>query len=84
LRPGVKDDKETTMAKGKPNKIFIEPRDNGFAAIRQGNEKASFIEPTQRAAEIRARKMDPDAGIDVSRVRHTSKGGPDQWRKADH
>jgi hypothetical protein len=71
------------MAAKKSHKIFIEPRENGFAAIRQGADRASFIEPTQRAAEKRALKMDPQAGLDVSRVKYTSKGKPDQFRKRD-
>lgn len=71
------------MGKAKPHKIFIERRENGYAAIRQGAKRASFIEPTQGAAERRALKMDPEAGLDVSRVKYTSRGKPDQWRRRD-
>ena len=69
------------MATKKPHKVFIEPRENGFAVLRPGAKRASAIEPTQKAAEKRAREIDPDAGLDVSRVKRTNKGGPDQWRK---
>lgn len=70
------------MAK-KPHKFFIERRDDGYAVLRPGAKRASAIEPTQRAAERRALEIDPRAGIDLSRVRTTSKGKPDRWRKRD-
>jgi len=71
------------MGKKQPHKLFIEARDNGFVIMRPGAERASFVLPTQRQAEQKATKMDPNAGIDVSRVRKTSQGRPDQWRKRD-
>ena len=69
------------MSKGKPHKFFIEQRENGFAVMRPGAQRASAIEPTQKAAERRAHQLDPEAGLDVSRVRKTKVGHPDQWRK---
>jgi hypothetical protein len=39
------------------------------------------VEPTQTAAIDRARQMNPDAAIRVERVRHTTGGSPDKWRK---
>jgi hypothetical protein len=69
------------MAKRQPHKFFIEPRPNGFAVLRPGAKRASAIEPTQKAAERRALEIDPRAGLDVSRVRHTTRGRPDQFRK---
>jgi|HubBroStandDraft_4_1064222.scaffolds.fasta_scaffold199468_2 hypothetical protein len=69
------------MAKKIQHKFFIEPRPSGFAVLRPGAKRASAIEPTQKAAEKRALEIDPEAGLDVSRVRRTGKGGPDQWRR---
>jgi hypothetical protein len=69
------------MAKRKQHKFFIEPRDNGFAVLRPGAKRASAIESTQKAAERRALEIDPNAGLDVSRVKRTKQGGPDQWRR---
>lgn len=65
-------------------KLFIEPRPEGDYAVRRPNSKrASAIEPTQAKAEKRARQLEPDAVILPARVKHTSKGKPDQWRKGD-
>jgi hypothetical protein len=69
------------MAKKQQHKFFIEPRPNGFAILRPGAQRASAIEPTQAAAERRALAIDPEAGLDVSRVRHTKRGHPNQFRK---
>jgi hypothetical protein len=71
------------VAKSKPKKLFIEPRETGFAVLRPNAQRASFIEPTQKAAERRAKRMDPEAGIEVSRVRRTRKGVRGQWRSGD-
>jgi hypothetical protein len=43
--------------------------------------RASTVKPTQREAIDSARKLVPGAAIHVERVRHTSKGKPDKWRK---
>jgi hypothetical protein len=64
----------------KKHKLYIEPRDSGFAVLREGAQRASFIEPTQAKAEKRALKMDPTAGLDVSRVKYTKRGKPGQFR----
>jgi hypothetical protein len=64
------------------NNLFIERRDRGDYAVRRPNsERASAVLPTQADAIARARQLNPDAAIHVERVRHTTQGGPDQWRK---
>jgi hypothetical protein len=40
------------------------------------------VRDTQREAIDAARRRYPDSHPDVERVRHTSRGKPDQWRKA--
>ena len=63
-------------------KLFIEQREHGDYAIRRpGSERASVVLPTQAEAISKAEKMSPDAEILVERVRNTSVGGRDQWRK---
>jgi hypothetical protein len=63
--------------------VFIERRtDIGDYAIRRPNsDRASGVAPTQGQAIELARKMHPDATILVERVRYTSSGKPDKWRK---
>lgn len=63
--------------------IYIEKRDDegDYAVRRRGSERASAIAPTQAKAIEKADKMFPGVRPDVERVRHTSKGHPDQWRK---
>ena len=64
------------------DRYFIEQRDQGDYAIRKPNsERASAVLPTQREAIERAREMNPSATISVERVRHTTGGSPDKWRK---
>jgi len=63
--------------------IFIEQREEGGFAVRRPNaERASAVAPTQAEAIAIARQMEPNVRPDVERVRHTSQGHPDQWRKA--
>jgi hypothetical protein len=63
-------------------KLFIERRDEGDYAVRRpDSERASATELTQAEAIERAREIDPDATIQVERVRNTEKGGRDKWRK---
>jgi len=62
--------------------LFIERRPEGDYAVRRpGSERASAVEPTQGQAIERAQQLDPNATIHVERVRHTSVGNPDKWRK---
>jgi len=63
-------------------KLFIERRSEGDYAIRRPNsERASGVAGTQSGAIDRARQIDPDATILVERVRNTSVGRRDKWRK---
>lgn len=62
--------------------LFIEQREQGDYAVRRpGSERASAVAPTQAEAIQRARELDPEAAIHVERVRNTSIGSPDKWRK---
>ena len=64
------------------NNLFIERRSQSDYAVRRPNaERASAVLPTQADAITRARQLNPEAAIHVERVRTTSKGRPDQWRK---
>lgn len=63
--------------------LYVERRDQGDYAVRRANaERASAVAPTQKAAIQRARKMNPGTAPHVERVRNTSQGGRDKWRKA--
>jgi hypothetical protein len=70
------------MAKS-PRELYVERRDKekDYAIRRPGSDKASAIEPTQAEAIERAREIEPDAAIHVERVRNTSAGSRDKWRK---
>lgn len=62
--------------------LFVEQRPQGDFAVRRANsDRASAVSPTQAKAIEKARKLEPDATILVERVRHTSVGKPDKWRK---
>lgn len=67
-----------------PNKnLYVEQRPEGDYAVKRANaERASAVAPTQAEAIAKAREMNPGHSPDVERVRHTSAGKPDQWRKA--
>jgi hypothetical protein len=63
--------------------LYVEQRPQGDYAVREEHSKrASAVEPTQAKAIDRARELNPGHSPDVERVRHTSRGKPDQWRKA--
>jgi len=65
------------------NKIYVERRPEGDYAVRRaGSERASAVEPTQKQAIERARELNPGVAPHVERVRDTSAGGRDKWRKA--
>jgi hypothetical protein len=67
------------MSKGN---IFVERRGpRQYAVVKPDAERASAILPTQAGAIERAREISPNTRPDVERVRHTSEGKPDQWRK---
>jgi hypothetical protein len=62
--------------------IFIERRPQGDYAIRRpGSDRASGVEPTQSEAIERAGEIAPDSTILVERVRTTTVGGRDKWRR---
>lgn len=64
------------------DKLFIEQRPEGDYAVRRpGSERASAVTPTQAEAIAKARKLSESATILVERVRTTSIGGRDKWRK---
>jgi len=64
-------------------RVYVEQRrGKGDYAVRRANaERASATASTQAEAIRIARRISPDAAPHVERVRHTSKGKPDQWRK---
>jgi predicted transcriptional regulator len=68
-----------------PKNIFVEKRlaQGDFAVRKPNSQRASAIEPTQRKAEQRAKEMYPNARVITERVKHTSKGNRDKWRKSD-
>jgi hypothetical protein len=64
------------------DRLFIEKRPQGDFAVRRPNsERASAVLPTQAQAIERARELNPAAPPLVERVRYTSVGKPDQWRR---
>ncbi len=65
------------------NEFFIERREEegDYAIRRPGSKRASEICDTQSDAIEKAEKLDPDATIHVERVRNTSAGTRDKWRK---
>ena len=63
-------------------RLFVEQRKQGDYAVRKPNsERASAVLPTQAEAIARARELNPTTPPLVERVRNTSVGGRDQWRK---
>lgn len=63
-------------------RLFVERRPQGDYAVRKPNsDRASAVEPTQAEAIARAKELNPDKTPLVERVRHTTGGNPDQWRK---
>jgi Uncharacterized protein conserved in bacteria (DUF2188) len=65
------------------DQLFVERRQQGDYAVRRPNSRrASDVLPTQAEAIDRARELNPDGPPLVERVRHTSRGKPDQWRRS--
>ena len=63
-------------------KLFVERRSEGDYAVRRAEaDRASAVAPTQADAIARAREIDPQAAILVERVRDTTAGKRDKWRK---
>jgi hypothetical protein len=64
------------------DQLFVERRPEGDYAVRKPNsERASAVLPTQAEAIERARELNPNKTPLVERVRHTTVGEPDKWRK---
>ncbi len=63
--------------------LFVERREEeGDYAIRGPRSKRpTDVKPTQAEAIERAAEIDPNATIHVERVRKTTKGSRDKWRK---
>lgn len=66
-----------------PNhKMFVKPREGGgYRVIREGAKRASAVTDTQAEAIAVGTKLNDGVKPHVARVRTTSKGGPDQFRK---
>jgi hypothetical protein len=63
-------------------RIYVEQRPQGDYAVRRANsDRASDVLPTQAKAIERARELSPNATPHVERVRRTTVGSPDKWRK---
>jgi len=63
-------------------RTFVERRPQGDYAVRRANaDRASAVEPTQARAIEKARELNPGVAPHVERVRHTSRGTRDKWRK---
>ena len=64
------------------NKVFVERRPQGDYAVRRPNsQRASGVAPTQAEAISLAHKINPAGPVLVERVRTTTVGKPDKWRK---
>ena len=62
--------------------LFVERRPEGDYAVRKPNaSRASAVLPTQAKAIQRARELNPYSAPLVERVRNTSVGRRDHWRK---
>jgi hypothetical protein len=63
--------------------IYIEHNKGSgkYEVKEEGNPIPVAEAPTQKEAEEKAAQLYPGVKPDVERVRHTEKGGPDQWRK---
>lgn len=83
--PNTKNAKHTKPAAAHKadKKLFVEQRPEGDYAVRKANsERASDVMPTQAKAIERARELNPGGSPVVERVRNTTGGKPDKWRKA--
>lgn len=63
-------------------RLFVERREQGDYSVRKpDSERASDVLPTQAEAIDRARELNPGKAPLVERVRYTTGGKPDRWRK---
>ncbi|MFZ2467773.1 MAG: DUF2188 domain-containing protein [Parvibaculum sedimenti] len=64
------------------DRLFVERRPQGDYAVRKpGSQRASAVLSTQAEAIEKARELNPGKSPLVERVRFTSGGKPDKWRK---
>jgi len=63
------------------DQLFVERARGDYAVRKPDSERASAVLPTQAEAIARARELKPDKPPLVERVRHTTGGKPDKWRK---
>lgn len=64
------------------NQLFVERRPEGDYAVRKpDSQRASAVAPTQAEAIARAKELNPKATPMVERVRNTTVGKPDKWRR---
>ena len=65
------------------DQLYVERREQGDYAVRKGNaQRASAVLPTQAEAIERAKQLNPNGRPVVERVRNTTAGGRDKWRRA--
>jgi hypothetical protein len=65
------------------DQLYVERRDQGDYAVRRANaRRASAVLPTQAEAIERAKELNPNGRPVVERVRNTTAGGRDKWRRA--
>jgi len=63
-------------------RLYVERRPEGDYAVRRANSaRASAVEPTQAKAIARAHELNPGVAPHIERVRTTTRGKPDRWRK---
>jgi hypothetical protein len=66
----------------KEKQTYIEKRSpHECAVLKEGAQRASAILPTQAQAVQRAKELSPNHKPHISRVEHTQRGHPDQFRK---
>jgi hypothetical protein len=64
------------------DRLFVERRPQGDYAVRRGgSERASAVRQTQKEAIERAWELNHEVAPLVERVRNTSVGSRDKWRK---
>ena len=64
------------------NNLFVERRQSGeYAVLKPNAQRASALAPTQAEAIAQAKALNPTAAVHVERVRNTTAGHPDKWRK---
>jgi len=63
--------------------VFIERRDDGKYEVKHAHDRnPGIVRDTQREAIDAARRRYPGSRPDVERVRNTTGGHRDKWRKA--